>query len=63
MKLAILGGVAALGAYNWRIATPRLRVSGDVQGIRRSALIELALAAALVAVTAVLVATPLPGEM
>lgn len=63
IKLAILGGVAALGAYNWRIATPRLRASGDVHAIRRSALIELALALALVAVTAVLVATPLPGEM
>lgn len=63
LKLAILGGVAAMGAYNWRIATPRLRASGDVRGIRRSAMIELALALALVAVTAVLVATPLPGEM
>lgn len=63
IKLAILGGVAALGAYNWRVATPRLRASGDANGIRRSALIELGLALALVAVTAVLVATPLPGEM
>ncbi len=63
IKLAILGGVAALGAYNWRVATPRLRATGDVGAIRRSALIELALALALVGVTAVLVATPLPGEM
>lgn len=63
IKLAILAGVVALGAYNWRVATPRLRASGDVRRIRRSALIELALALALVAVTAVLVATPLPGEM
>ncbi len=63
IKLAILGGVAALGAYNWRVATPRLRATGDVGAIRRSAVIELALALALVGVTAVLVATPLPGEM
>jgi putative copper export protein len=63
VKLAILAAVAATGAYNWRVATPRLRATGDVQAIRRSAMIELALAGALVAVTAVLVATPLPGEM
>lgn len=63
LKLGILAGVAGTGAYNWRIATPRLRASGDVQALRRSAFVELALAVALVGVTAVLVATPLPGEM
>ena len=63
VKLATLGGVAAVGAYNWRIVTPRLRATGDLDLLRRSALIELVFAVTLVAVTAVLVATPLPGEM
>ncbi|MEP7382862.1 MAG: CopD family protein [Gemmatimonadota bacterium] len=63
VKLGILAGVAALGAYNWRVATPALQASGDTRAIRRSALVELTLAALLVAVTAVLVATPLPSEM
>jgi putative copper export protein len=63
LKLAILGGVAALGAYNWRVVTPRIRASGDGAALRRTALLELTLAAALIVVTAVLVATPLPAEM
>ncbi len=63
IKLGILAGVAAIGAYNWRVATPALQASGDTRAIRRSALVELTLAALLVAVTAVLVATSLPSEM
>lgn len=63
LKLAILSGVAAVGAYNWRVVTPRIRASGGSAALRRSALVELLLSAALVAVTAVLVATPLPAEM
>lgn len=62
-KLVILAGVAALGAYNWRVVTPRVRATGDVGALRRSALVELALAVVLVALTAVLVATPLPAEL
>jgi len=63
VKLGIVACVAALGAYNWRVVTPRLRATNDSGSLRRSALVELALAALLVAVTAVLVATPLPAEM
>lgn len=62
-KLVVLGGVAALGAYNWRVVTPRVRSTGDAGALQRSAVAELALAALLVALTAILVATPLPGEM
>ncbi len=61
-KLVALGGTAALGAYNWRVVTPRVRATGDISALRRSALIELAIATALVVLTAVLVATPLPAE-
>lgn len=63
LKLLVLAAVAALGAYNWRVVTPRVRATGDIGALRRSALAEVALAAALVAVTAVLVATPLPAEL
>lgn len=62
-KLVLLAGVAAVGAYNWKVVTPRLASSGDLAALRRSTAIELTLALALVAVTAVLVATPLPAEM
>lgn len=62
-KLMVLAGVAALGAYNWRVVTPRVRATGSLEAMKRSALVELALALALVVLTAVLVATPLPGEL
>lgn len=62
-KLVVLGAVAALGGYNWRVVTPRVRATGDLAALRRSAVAELTLAAILVALTAVLVATPLPAEM
>ena len=58
VKLAILAVVAAAGAYNWRRVRPAL---GDVAGagrVRRSATAELAFGALVLAVTAVLVATP-----
>ena len=62
LKLALVAAVAALGALNWRRLTPRL---GEPSGARRlagAARIELAVAAGVLLVTAVLVATPLPNE-
>lgn len=64
-KLVILAGVGVAGAYNWKVNTPRIAAGGtpgDLRALRRSVMVELLLAAALVAVTAVLVATPLPAE-
>nr|MBA3560798.1 CopD family protein [Gemmatimonadaceae bacterium] len=58
LKLGILSLVAATGAYNWLRVRPSL---GDVVGgqrIRRSATVEVAIALVVLAVTAVLVATP-----
>jgi putative copper export protein len=58
VKLAVLSIVVATGAYNWRRVRPAL---GDVAGavrVRRSATAELAVGALVLAVTAVLVATP-----
>ncbi|HSH46764.1 MAG TPA: CopD family protein, partial [Longimicrobiales bacterium] len=61
-KLGAVGLVAAAGAYNWRRARPRL---GDVPAARRltrSATLELAIGALVLVITAVLVATPPPGD-
>lgn len=62
LKLAVLSGVFATGAYNWRRAQPALARSGESGPIRRSATAELALGVVVLAVTAVLVATPPPAE-
>ncbi len=63
-KLALLVGVAGLGFLNWKVVTPRL-VAGEPKAasqLRRAVAIELLLGLLLIAVTAVLVATALPGE-
>jgi len=62
LKLALLGAMMALGAWNWRRAGPALRASGDVGPMLRSVRAELAVGALLVLVTAVLIGTPQPGE-
>ena len=62
VKLALVAGVAAVGAYNWRWATPKM-VAGDQHAFRNSARAELLLGALVLLATAILVATPLPGEM
>jgi len=62
LKVAALLVVAALGAYNWRVALPRLRASDDPAAVHASARLELAMGAVLLAITAVLVALPAPGE-
>lgn len=60
LKLALLGGVAALGWYNWRRVLPALGGDPGTQRLRRSARAELGLGAAVLLVTAVLVALPTP---
>jgi putative copper export protein len=62
LKLLLLAGVAGLGAWNWRVIRPGLGSAPGASRITRSALLELAVATVLLAVTAVLVARPLPGE-
>lgn len=61
LKLGTMGAILALGAYNWRVAQPRLaRGEGD-DVFRRSAYVELTLGVVLLIVTSVLVALPAPG--
>jgi copper transport protein len=62
LKLALLGLVAALGAWNWRVVTPHLGRPGGAARIRRSAGLELLLGTLLLAITAILVSLPMPGE-
>jgi putative copper export protein len=61
IKVAATGGTAVIGAYNWRVIGPRLR-RGEPAPILQSAVAELAVGVVLLAITAVLVALPSPGE-
>jgi copper transport protein len=62
VKVAVLAAVAVLGARNWQQLTPRLGEPGGVARLRRSAWMELGVAAVALAVTAALVVTAPPGE-
>ncbi|HWA40971.1 MAG TPA: CopD family protein [Gemmatimonadales bacterium] len=61
VKLGVLAVIVATGAYNWRVAQPRLATGTGDELLHRSAYVELALGAALIVVTSVLVALPAPG--
>lgn len=62
IKLGFLSVTAATGAYNWRRVLPTLGEPESSSRLRRSSLIELAAAVLVLIATAVLVATPMPGE-
>jgi len=55
LKLALVAGMLGLGALNWRRLTPRLAEPAGARAMRRAAATELALAALVFAVTAILV--------
>jgi putative copper export protein len=64
LKVSCLGGVAALGWYNWRIVTPAV-VRCDAactHQLRRAVRVELAIGIVMLGITAFLVATQLPRE-
>ncbi len=62
IKVGILLLTLAAGAYNWRVATPRVAAGADAASLRRSASAELVLGVLILGATAVLVATPPPHE-
>lgn len=62
LKLGVLTGVAATGFYNWRRVRPALGDDLGAARLRRSSTVELLIAVLVIAVTAVLVATPPPSE-
>lgn len=63
LKLALLAVVAALGHHNWQRVRPRLGSPDATYRLRRSTAAELLFATLLLAVTALLVALPMPAEM
>jgi copper resistance protein D len=60
VKLCIVAAVLALGAWNWRRVKPRLGGEPAARMLERSARAELAVAALVLAVTAILVSLPSP---
>ena len=60
VKLAMVALLFAVGAWNWRRVKPSLGGDEGVKALRLSARIELTVAAMVLAVTAFLVALPLP---
>jgi putative copper export protein len=60
IKVLLALGVLATGFWNWRRGLPAMDQEGGVRSIRRSGLLEVALAALVVLATALLVATPPP---
>jgi putative copper export protein len=62
IKLLALGGVALLGAWNWRVVQPKLVDASGESRLRRSGRLELLIGMLLLAATAALVALPLPGD-
>ncbi len=61
-KLVVFAVTGALGLFHWRVAVPRVSQGGGTGSMIRTARGELLLGALILGVTAVLVATPLPGE-
>lgn len=61
-KLGALGVVAAIGAWNWRVVVPTLGTTAAASRVQRSARTEMLFGLILLAVTAVLVALPMPAE-
>ena len=60
LKLFFVGILFAAGAWNWRRMKPRLTGDNEIGPLRSSASLELMLAVAVLAVTAILVALELP---
>ena len=61
IKVMLLGGTAAIGAYNWRTVRPRLGAKPSSDRLYRSATLELIVGGLLLGATAVLVALPAPA--
>lgn len=62
LKVGLLSITALTGAYNWLRVRPTLGDQTGALRLRRSAGVELTIAALVVAVTAVLVAMPMPMD-
>ena len=63
VKLGVLGVVTLTGFYNWRFVQPRLGTPEATAHLRKSAMVEVAVAVVVLLVTAVLVASPTSLDM
>jgi putative copper export protein/methionine-rich copper-binding protein CopC len=63
LKLGTLSVVVLTGAYNWLRVRPALGGDESTNRLKRSATVELAAGVLVLAITAVLVATPTPMDM
>lgn len=61
LKVAMVGAVALMGFINWRRVRPQMAHAGGAERLRRTGGFELALAAVVLALTALLVGLPQPG--
>lgn len=61
VKTLLLGGTAAIGAYNWRLVRPRLGQEDSSARLYRSATLELLIGALLLGATAILTGLPAPA--
>ena len=61
LKLLVVFVVAALGAWNWRRIGPVLETSANSYSLRRLSAVELAFAAVVLFITAILVLLPSPN--
>ena len=60
VKVLLLAVTLAIGARNWRLLTPQLGTARGTDIMKRSAMIELAFGAGIIAATALLVSLPAP---
>ena len=61
LKIALMGGTAAIGAYNWRRVRPQLGEADSSRRLYRSATLELIIGSLLLGATSILVALPAPA--
>lgn len=61
VKVLLMGGTAAIGAYNWRLVRPQLGEAASTRRLFRSATLELIIGTLLLGATSILVALPAPA--
>ena len=61
-KAVLASAIVALGAINWRVRGPQVQTAGGAKALRQTMLTELAIAALVLVITAVLVVATPPGE-
>jgi len=63
VKLCLVAGVFALGAWNWKRQRPQMGTEGGAVMLRRSARAELVVATCVLVATAILISLPSPAAL